>query len=127
MKKENDIHIFIYGTLLTGERNAYWAGNAKRTKAYAIGRIYDTGFGFPAFTESTVGRIAGELLTANEEQLRMMDRLEGYPNLYRREKIKAQTVDGPVEAWVYIMNNLPSGAKHIRSGNWKKYRKEIGR
>ena len=56
--------------------------------------------------------------------LRMMDRLEGYPRLYRREQIQVNLVGGGrVLAWVYIMNNLRDDAPVIESGDWVAYRK----
>ncbi|MBQ3807912.1 MAG: hypothetical protein II840_08135, partial [Kiritimatiellae bacterium] len=41
--------VFVYGTLIAGEANAHWAGNAHRQKAWTTGTIYDTGCRFPAF------------------------------------------------------------------------------
>ena len=40
---ENEHRVFVYGTLLTGECNARWAGNARRQKAWTLGTIHDTG------------------------------------------------------------------------------------
>ena len=116
--------VFVYGTLLTGERNANWAGRARRQKAWTLGTIYDTKYGFPAFVKEGGTRIEGEVLTVGDEGFRMMDRLEGYPRLYRREEIEATLEGGErVKAWVYIMNQLPDGAPVIESGNWVAYRK----
>ena len=116
--------VFVYGTLITGERNADWARNARRQKAWTTGTIYDTGRSYPAFVKGGGTRIAGEVLTVGDEGLRLMDRLEGYPRLYRREEIEATLADGGhVKAWVYIMNDLPPNAKVIEGGDWVAYRK----
>lgn len=115
-----EIKVFVYGTLLSGERNARWAMDARRTPAWAIGTIYDTGYGFPAYTREGENRILGELLTVNAEGFRSMDRLEGYPRLYRREEITVfPSCGGQTRAWVYIMNALPKDARPIESGSWK--------
>lgn len=112
--------IFVYGTLLTGERNAHRAGAARRQPAWTRGTIYDTGYGFPAFVPKGETKIAGELLAADDEGFRSMDRLEGYPHLYRREEIDVFTEGGErLRAWVYIMNSLPKNARVIASGNWR--------
>jgi len=112
--------VFVYGTLLSGERNARWALEARRTPSWTHGTIYDTGFGFPAFTRDGGMRIVGELLTVDDEGFASMDRLEGYPRLYRREEIEVFTsTGGAVRAWVYIMNDLPIHAKVIESGSWR--------
>ena len=111
--------VFVYGTLLTGERNARWAMNARRHPAWTHGTIYDTGYGYPAFVKEGETKIVGELLTVDDEGFASMDRLEGYPRLYRREEIMVTTDSGRRKAWVYIMNRLPEHAKVIASGDWR--------
>ena len=120
---EEQHKVFVYGTLLTGERNARWAMNARRHPAWTHGTIYDTGWGYPAFVKEGETKIVGELLTVDDEGFASMDRLEGYPRLYRREEIEAFTAEGGcVRAWVYIMNSLPNGAKVIEGGDWRNRR-----
>ena len=93
---------------------------ARRQKAWTLGTIYDTGWGYPAFVKRGRTRIVGELLTVNEAGFRSMDQLEGYPNLYRREQIQINLVGGGrVLAWVYIMNHLPEKATVIEGGDWR--------
>lgn len=123
---ENEHRVFVYGTLLTGECNARWAGNARRQKAWTLGTIHDTGYGYPAFVKRGRTRIVGEVLTVGDDGFRSMDRLEGYPNLYRREEIDVYTSQGRARAWVYIMDRLPEGAKVIAGGDWREYRRKGG-
>ena len=123
-KGEEEHKVFVYGTLLAGECNARWAGNARRQKAWTLGTIYDTGCRFPAFVKRGRTRVKGEVLTVGDDGFRSMDRLEGYPRLYRREQIQVHLVGGgSVLAWVYIMNNLRKDAPAIESGDWVAYRK----
>ena len=123
-KPDEEHKVFVYGTLIAGERNARCAGNARRQKAWTLGTIHDTGYGFPAFVKRGRTRIVGEVLTVGDEGFRSMDRLEGYPSLYRREQIQVNLVGGGrVLAWVYIMNDLPKNATVIESGDWVAYRK----
>ena len=123
-KPESEHKVFVYGTLLTGECNAHRAGCARRQKAWALGTIYDTGWRFPAFTKNGRTRVAGEVLTVDDNGFRSMDAIEGYPRLYRREQIRVHLVGGgQVLAWVYIMNDLPKKATVIESGDWVAYRK----
>ena len=68
--------------------------------------------------------IAARLLTVDDEGFKSMDRLEGYPRLYRREEIDVFTSQGRARAWVYIMNRLPEGAKVIAGGDWREYRRK---
>ena len=116
--------VFVYGTLIAGECNARCAGNARRQKAWTTGTIYDTGCRFPAFVKRGRTHIKGEVLTVDDDGFKSMDRLEGYPRLYRREQIQVHLVGGGnVLAWVYIMNNLRKDAPVIESGDWVAYRK----
>ena len=49
-----------------------------------------------------------------------MDRLEDYPRMYDRELLDFTLPDGTgIQAWIYIMNELPQQAKVIPSGDWK--------
>ena len=65
-------------------------------------------------------KIVGELLTVNDDGFASMDRLEGYPRLYRREQIDVFTArGGRHRAWVYIMNELPKTAILIEGGDWR--------
>ena len=123
-KPEREHKVFVYGTLIAGERNAHWAGNARRQKAWTLGTIHDTGCRFPAFVKRGRTHVKGEVLTVNDDGFKSMDRLEGYPHLYRREQIQVHLVGGGnVLAWVYIMNNLRKDAPVIESGDWVAYRK----
>ena len=123
-KGEAEHKVFVYGTLLAGERNACCAGNARRQKAWTRGTLYDTGWRFPAFVKRGDTVVKGEVLTVDDEGFAALDRLEGYPRLYRREKVRVNLVGGgSVLAWVYVMNALPADASVIESGDWIAYRK----
>ena len=111
--------VFVYGTLLSGERNARFALGARRVAATTKGTLYDPHYGFPAFVREGETIVKGELLTVDDEGFKSMDRLEGYPSLYRREEIMVMTGAGRRKAWVYIMNRLPERAKVIESGDWR--------
>ena len=112
--------VFVYGTLLLGERNARWALNATRIRAWTHGTLYDPHYGFPAFVREGEGIVKGELLTVDDEGFKSMDRLEGYPRLYRREEIEVCTASGGrARAWVYILNSMPKDATVIASGDWR--------
>ena len=50
--------VAVYGTLMAGERNEWWAADAlDRRPCVLRGTLYDTGWGYPAFVPvSTAGR-----------------------------------------------------------------------
>lgn len=114
--------VAVYGTLLRGERNERWGNGAlSRTRAALRGVLYDTGYGFPALVPSpTAGLVEAEVLEVDAEGLARMDRLEGYPDLYRRDRVVATLDTGrEVQVWVYVMNRLPVHATVIASGSWR--------
>jgi gamma-glutamylcyclotransferase (GGCT)/AIG2-like uncharacterized protein YtfP len=114
--------VAVYGTLMADERNEHWAADALERKPCVLrGTLYDTGWGFPAFVpDDDGGEVQAELLTVTQATLSRMDRLEGCPSLYRRERVTAALSGGGVaEAWVYVMNRMPRDARVIGSGDWK--------
>ena len=117
----NTVQIIVYGTLMTGERNHRFCRNAVSIRPCSIqGTLYDTGWGFPTFVPGETGTVKAELIELPIADWPAMDRLEGYPRLYDRRRVSAMLTDGgTVEAWVYVMNELPQQAKIITSGNWK--------
>lgn len=119
--KRNTVQIITYGTLMTGERNHRFCRNAVSIQPCTFtGTIYDTGWGFPAFRPEGNATVRGELMEIPIADWPAVDRLEGYPRLYDRMLVPATLEDGgTVEAWVYVMNNIPPQAKVIASGDWK--------
>lgn len=94
---ERKLHkVAVYGTLMAGERNERWAADALERKPCVIrGTLYDTGWGYPAFVPSEdCGEVQAELLTVTEATLARMDRLEGCPSLYRRERVTVALTGG---------------------------------
>lgn len=115
------VKIIVYGTLMTGERNHRFCENAVKIEPCTVtGTLYDTGYGFPAYTKEGNTLIRAELITLLIECWQDIDRLEGYPRLYTREIVPATLPGGTsTEGWIYIMTCLPPQAKIIPSGNWK--------
>ncbi len=120
------VKIIAYGTLMTGERNHHFCENAVSIEPCTVkGTLYDTGYGFPAYTKDGNTLIQAELITLPIEYWQDIDRLEGYPRLYTRQLLTATLPDGTTaEGWIYIMPCLPPQAKIIKSGDWK-HRNEI--
>ena len=125
--------IFVYGTLMTG------FSNYNQIKPYvesienarAEGKLYDLGY-FPAMVDGYAD-VRGQLFKIDaaheEEALKRLDRLEGHPSLYRREKreVFIEETKELEEAWVYIYNNeISDDSRLIESGNWRKYSKLKG-
>jgi gamma-glutamylcyclotransferase (GGCT)/AIG2-like uncharacterized protein YtfP len=127
----NDHLVFVYGTLRKGESNAHFLDNAKCVDENCTieGQLYDTGYGYPAlFMEKGAFPVKGELYKVTSEQLKRLDRLEGYEagalnNLYERVVEKISTPDGEKEGIVYVMMKKSNYFKLIERNDWCKYRR----
>jgi gamma-glutamylcyclotransferase (GGCT)/AIG2-like uncharacterized protein YtfP len=122
--------VFVYGTLRRHERNHYLLKDAELVaeQAWTEGRLFDTGFGYPAVQESLHHVVYGELYLVSEEQLRRLDELEGYSvdsseNLYNRGKQFILHDKGNTQAYIYTITeqNQHLLKTPIKSGDWKEY------
>lgn len=111
------MNIFVYGTLRKGFGNhrllssAKFLGNARTNEKYGM-----FGGGIPFVNKHTPHYpIVGEIYEVDEPTLKRLDGLEGHPDWYYREPIKATLEDTGevVEAEIYFndySNNLfPTG------------------
>jgi phage replication-related protein YjqB (UPF0714/DUF867 family) len=55
------------------------------------------------------GEVHGILWQVSDADLATLDRAEGVPVRYRRDRLKVDTSDGPVDAWVYIDHRVEPG------------------
>lgn len=112
-------YVAVYGTLMLGERNERWrAGIATAGTGYVHGRLYDTGWGFPELRPDREGDlVAVEVLRTDAAGVARMDVLEGYPDLYGRERVTVVGANGEArwDAEVYVMRDgrRPDGERRI--------------
>lgn len=118
--------IFVYGSLLSGQPNyaRFLAQPGAEFKEAAVTDdgflLLDLGF-FPGMVRGegeahVLPRVFGEVYEVDDATLARLDRLEGHPTMYRREKIKLH--DGSeVEAYLYQPR---AGREYpvIASGDW---------
>lgn len=116
------IHIAVYGTLRSGEGNHRLVEDARsKTPCVIPGRLMNTGYGYPAIVLDPAAETVGEVIEITREMFARVDRLEGYPHLYTRERVRVRLASGGEKtAWVYVMNQLPDHATPIPSGDWKR-------
>ncbi|BDH61924.1 branched-chain alpha-keto acid dehydrogenase [Lysinibacillus sp. PLM2] len=124
------VKVFVYGTLLKGEENAYYLNNATciEEHCWIFARLFDTGYGYPAITLASNNRTYGELYEVSESDLPLLDELEDYiegapNNLYERVLQEIYTEKGIISAFVYIANQDGLLKREIPEGDWRKYRK----
>ncbi len=126
-KDENEILVFVYGSLKRGFQNYYGLldghiGTSEflfegKTK----GEMYDLG-AFPAVNVNGEGEVHGEVFKVDRRVLRALDRLEGYPSFYNRSKVKVESKedDRKVKAFIYHIPKQRITSKiRVPGGNWK--------
>ena len=103
--------VFVYGTLRPGEsRWPYVRDVVESTEdAAVVGRVFDTGLGYPALALDGSTRVAGVLLhlaaSTADDAMALLDEIEAHPNLYVRTLVRL--VDGRL-AWTYVWNGPPA-------------------
>jgi gamma-glutamylcyclotransferase (GGCT)/AIG2-like uncharacterized protein YtfP len=118
------VRLFVYGTLQSGEGNhrllrAARLLGVRRTEArYTLVSLG----AFPALLERGTTSVVGELYEVDDDTLAAVDRLEGHPHLYRRERVHllgGEHVEG------YLLARARGGrAPIIQDGDWRRYRCE---
>lgn len=132
---EEELPIFVYGTLLPGQANAHlWEGNegAQMSAVLENGRLYDLGY-FPMLVEEAGQQVQGVVLTfqsdAYSKVLALLDNLEGYDPqepedcAYQRVSRKVRLKNGrQVAAWVYLgQAQYTIGCPSVPHGDWAAY------
>ena len=111
--------VFVYGTLLAGERNhrhltgARLVGEAWTKPAF---RLHDLG-PFPGLVAGGEQAALGEVYAVDEATLAALDRLEDHPRLYRRTSI---VLAGGANVETYLLApEQVAGHPVINSGSWR--------
>ncbi|MEA5441562.1 gamma-glutamylcyclotransferase family protein [Cyanobium gracile] len=108
--------VFVYGTLQRGQVNHHWLAACGFEGEGTVGGLVLHDLGpFPMAIPGS-GEVHGEVYRLSAEDLVRLDRLEGYPRLYKR--LPMPLGDGRW-AWVYVgrprqVRNVPA----IAGGRW---------
>lgn len=124
----NLVNVFVYGTLRPPQPNTtpadsrYYPEVARCVKTVTpawlpAADVFDAG-SYPAIIRGS-GVVYGELLGVQPRALEIMDRIEGHPTFYKRERVQVETDHGPEAAWVYwAPRGLVIGRPQIINGDW---------
>lgn len=117
------MYVFVYGTLKRGHGNHHLIN--KEPEATIIAelpfKMISLG-GFPGLIESDkLHNITGEIYHVDKETFARLDRLEGYPDFYKRQQfdLKDFGIDG--KAWFYYLplnDAYYQRAQVVESGEW---------
>jgi gamma-glutamylcyclotransferase (GGCT)/AIG2-like uncharacterized protein YtfP len=116
--------IFVYGTLLAGERNhellvgARLVAEARTKPAFELRDLGE----FPALVPGGEHAVTGEVYEVDEPTLAALDRLEGHPRFYQRSPIALE--DGAVVETYLLAPEQVEGHPVITSGSWRTRSKE---
>ena len=120
MNTEENIHpVFVYGTLMKGQRAAHMLegsrfGGCFRLKDYAI---YNLGR-YPGIVPCEGETVQGELYFVSDEMLARMDEYEEEGSLYLRKKVTIWAGETSAAAEVYVYNRDITGCEKL-PGAWK--------
>jgi len=115
------MRVFVYGTLLSGEGNH---GQLRGARPLAVRRTEPrytlVSLGpYPALLVGGTTSVTGEVYDVDDDLLRAIDRFEGVPSLYRRERIRllgGESVHGYV-----LARPRAKSYEVIRSGDWREF------
>ncbi len=122
MPKKETYNIFVYGTLMQGERAHSYLADAKfigeyRLKDYAL---YNLGW-YPGIRPKKDSSVIGEVYEIDAGMLLRMDAYEGEGHLYNRMPVVAENENGRIDVQAYVYaREIRSGI--IEGGDWRKRR-----
>lgn len=113
------INVFVYGTLKKGGRyhhlleDSEFLGDDDTVDSYTLRSLGP----FPGVTLESCIKIKGELYSINENILKKLDILEGYPHFYNRIIIGLESGNN---AWMYYLTDSEEyiTCPIIESGEW---------
>ncbi len=113
--------VAVYGSLREGLSNHDLLGNSKKVGDDIIGGwIMRSLTSFPYIHPSSRGdsdTIHIEVYEVEEDQMKILDRLEGYPAFYDRKVV--ETKYG--EAWIYFIDKVGEQVV-VKNGDWKEFK-----
>ena len=114
------LRVFVYGTLLPGQRNHHYLARCERVETARTSpefELVDMGT-YPALVAGGTQSVPGEVYLVDADALRWLDRLEECPELYVREALSLVEAP-PAEAYLLPGDRVPAGAARIPDGDWR--------
>ncbi len=111
-------YVFVYRTLMRGERAHAFLEDAKFLGDYSLKdyAMYNLGW-FPGIRPSVGDRVFGEVYEVDLDKLQNMDGYEGEGTLYHRTLVVVENDNESLNAFAYIFAHDNLGEK-IKGGKW---------
>jgi len=116
---DSDALVFVYGSLKRGMAHHHWLAGARWCGVASLSglELYDLGpFPMAVASHDPAHQLQGEIYGVSAAQLMALDRFEGAPRLYERQRWSL--ADG---RWVWVYVGRDRQVRHvpaIRSGCW---------
>jgi gamma-glutamylaminecyclotransferase len=117
---ETEFRLFVYGSLLPGERDADLLREARHIGPAQTGAAYYLIelSGFPALVRGGPLAVSGELYLVPRKKLLEIDVRKEHPILFQRETIE---LDSGETAEAYLMKlDQVRGRRRLKVGDWRK-------
>jgi gamma-glutamylcyclotransferase (GGCT)/AIG2-like uncharacterized protein YtfP len=123
---QGETGLFVYGTLLSGGKNAGWLGGLPVKEARVKGRLYRLPAGYPALVVEGEGQdwVEGEWVSGVGPRLKVLDQLEGVgQGLFDRVRLPVVVGARTLVSWVYVLKAgqvRERGGVHLAKGSWRR-------
>ena len=121
--------VAVYGSLRKGLGNHRVLGDSKLVSTGIVQGfgMYSMG-GFPALTTlANKTDVVVEVYEVDNDTMRRLDRLEGYPHFYNRVPVPIHLNEGEdgvesyLTAWIYFIDDKFPEKSFVESGDWVEY------
>ncbi len=115
----DEIRLFVYGSLLPGERDAALLAAARHlgpARTQASYKLADLGV-YPALIEGGAVSVAGELYVIDKKQRFAIDTLKECPVLFQRGVVTLE--DGSQAEAYFMKEEQVRGKRRLAHGDWR--------
>ena len=114
----NGTIVFVYGTLMRGERAHSYLSKAEFVGEYRLSdyAIYNLGW-YPGIRPKAGSVVYGEVYAVDDRMLKEMDRYEGEGSLYHRTPVTVENDRERIDAVAYVYAQEIHG-NEIAGGRW---------
>ena len=115
--------VFVYGTLMRGERAAHLMAEGKFAGEYVLPgyALYDLGR-YPGILPKAGAEVDGEVYHVSDTMLSAMDDYEDEGTLYHRRKVTVTGECGMLSVWVYVYAHAHAVGRLPMGRSWREKR-----